>query len=66
MENDIELVWEVKTVNTTNHAPRLHSLSDEKPMTGTAALMNIVQNTLKPDRPKKKKNMGANSARMFL
>ena len=42
VENDIELVWEAKTVNTTDHAPRLHSLSNEKPMTGTATLMNIV------------------------
>ena len=58
LENKIELVREARTVNTTNYAPRLQSLSDEKLITGTVALMNIVQNKTKPTRPKKKKKYG--------
>ena len=29
VENKVELIWEAKTVNTTDHASRLQSLSDE-------------------------------------
>ena len=58
VENEVELIWEAKTINTTDHAPRLQSLSDEKPMTRTVALMDIVRNTLRPVRPKKRKKYG--------
>ena len=42
VEDKVELVWEAKTSNTTYPAPRLQSLSDEKLVSGTTALMDIV------------------------
>ena len=58
LQNKIELVWEARAVRTTDHTQRLEGLSDEKLITGTAALMNIVQNNTKPTSPKKKKKYG--------
>ena len=51
-EDEVKLIWEVKTTNRTDLTPQLQSLSTEESVSGATALLKIVQSTIKPKKSK--------------